>query len=40
MDVNPVIQLEGIEKVYQTGEVAVKAVRGVSLMWLRANSWR
>ena len=27
----PVIQLEGIEKVYQTGEVAVKAVRGVSL---------
>ena len=31
MDVKPVIQLEGIEKVYQTGEVAVKAVRGVSL---------
>ncbi len=31
MNVEPVIQLEGIEKVYQTGEVAVKAVRGVSL---------
>ena len=31
MERNPVIQLEGIEKVYQTGEVAVKAVRGVSL---------
>ena len=31
MDVQPVIRLEGIEKVYQTGEVAVKAVRGVSL---------
>ena len=31
MDVKPVIQLEGVEKVYQTGEVAVKAVRGVSL---------
>ena len=31
MDVKPVIQLEGIEKIYQTGEVAVKAVRGVSL---------
>lgn len=31
MDAKPVIQLEGIEKVYQTGEVAVKAVRGVSL---------
>ena len=31
MDDQPVIQLEGIDKVYQTGEVAVKAVRGVSL---------
>ena len=31
MERKPVIQLEGIEKVYQTGEVAVKAVRGVSL---------
>ena len=31
MDVKPVIQLDGVEKVYQTGEVAVKAVRGVSL---------
>ena len=31
MDAKSVIQLEGIEKVYQTGEVAVKAVRGVSL---------
>ncbi|MGD9782025.1 MAG: ABC transporter ATP-binding protein [Kiritimatiellia bacterium] len=31
MDAKPVIQLEGIEKVYQTGEVAVKAVRGVTL---------
>ena len=27
----PVIQLEGIEKTYHTGEVDVKAVRGVSL---------
>ena len=27
----PVIQLENIEKTYQTGEVEVKAVRGVSL---------
>ena len=34
MDVQPVIRLEGIEKVYQTGEVAVKAVRGVSLQVL------
>ena len=31
MDVKPVIQLDGVEKVYQTGEVAVKAVRAVSL---------
>ena len=31
MDAKPVIQLDGVEKVYQTGEVAVKAVRGVSL---------
>ena len=31
MDMKPVIQLDGVEKVYQTGEVAVKAVRGVSL---------
>ena len=31
MDVKPVIQLDGVEKVYQAGEVAVKAVRGVSL---------
>ncbi|MGD9613731.1 MAG: ABC transporter ATP-binding protein [Kiritimatiellia bacterium] len=31
MDAKPVIQLEGIDKIYQTGEVAVKAVRGVSL---------
>ncbi len=31
MDAKPVIQLESIEKVYQTGEVAVKAVRGISL---------
>ena len=31
MDAKPVIRLEGVEKVYQTGEVAVKAVRGVSL---------
>src|SRR5262245_24808559 len=27
----PVIQLEGIEKVYETGEIKVRAVRGVSL---------
>ena len=32
MQEQPVIQLEGVEKVYHTGEVAVKAVRGVSLM--------
>ena len=31
MDRRPVIQLEQIAKVYQTGEVAVHAVRGVSL---------
>ncbi len=31
MDVKPVIQLEAIDKVYQTGEVAVHAVCGVSL---------
>jgi putative ABC transport system ATP-binding protein len=31
VDASPVIQLEGIDKVYQTGEVAVHAVRGVSL---------
>ena len=31
MDAQPVIRLEGVEKTYQTGEVAVKAVRGVSL---------
>ena len=31
METQPVIRLEGVEKVYQTGEVAVKAVRGVSL---------
>ena len=31
MEAKPVIQLDGVEKVYQTGEVAVKAVRGVSL---------
>ena len=31
MDAQPIIQLEGIEKVYQAGEVAVKAVRGVTL---------
>jgi putative ABC transport system ATP-binding protein len=31
MDVHPLIELAGIEKVYQTGEIAVKAVRGVSL---------
>ena len=31
MDDKPVIQLDGVDKVYQTGEVAVKAVRGVSL---------
>ena len=30
----PVIRLDGIDKVYQTGEVAVKAVRGVSLQVL------
>ena len=31
MEANPVIRLEGLEKTYQTGEVAVHAVRGVSL---------
>ncbi len=31
MDSRPVIQLEGVDKIYQTGEVAVHAVRGVSL---------
>ena len=31
MDSKPVIQLDGVDKVYQTGEVAVHAVRGVSL---------
>ena len=31
MEAKPVIQLEGVDKVYQTGEVAVHAVRGVSL---------
>ena len=31
MGANPVIQLEAIDKIYQTGEVAVHAVRGVSL---------
>ena len=31
MDAQPVIQLEAIDKVYQTGEVAVHAVRNVSL---------
>ena len=31
MDAKPVIRLEGVEKVYQTGEVAVHAVRGASL---------
>ena len=34
MDAKPVIQLEAIDKVYQTGEVAVHAVRGVSLQVL------
>lgn len=31
METSPVIQLEGVEKVYQTGDIPVKAVRGVSL---------
>ena len=31
MEAHAVIRLEGIDKVYQTGEVAVHAVRGVSL---------
>ena len=31
MDAKPVIQLDGVDKVYQTGEIAVHAVRGVSL---------
>ncbi len=31
METKPVIRLERLEKIYQTGEVAVKAVRGVSL---------
>lgn len=31
MDAKPVIELDNVEKVYRTGEVAVKAVRGVSL---------
>ena len=31
METKPVIQLESLEKTYQTGEVAVKAVRRVSL---------
>ncbi len=34
MDAKPVIELDDVEKVYQTGEVAVKAVRGVSLQVL------
>ncbi|NCA82697.1 MAG: ABC transporter ATP-binding protein [Opitutae bacterium] len=33
----PVIQLDGVEKVYQTGEVAVKAVRGVSLTVMKGE---
>jgi len=38
----PVIKLAEIHKTYQTGEVEVKAVRGVSLEIFRANlsrSW-
>ena len=31
MGATPVIELENVDKVYQAGEVAVKAVRGVSL---------
>jgi len=31
MDMKPVIKLEDVHKTYQTGEVEVKAVRGVSL---------
>lgn len=31
MEAKPVIQLDGVEKVYQTGDIPVKAVRGVSL---------
>jgi putative ABC transport system ATP-binding protein len=30
--VTPVVQFEGVEKVYRTGDVEVRAVRGVSLM--------
>ena len=37
MDTKPVIQLDGVEKVYQTGEVAVKAVRGVSLTVMKGE---
>jgi putative ABC transport system ATP-binding protein len=31
MDAKPVIQLDGVDKVYQTGDIPVHAVRGVSL---------
>jgi putative ABC transport system ATP-binding protein len=31
VDAKPVIQLEGVEKVYHTGDIPVHAVRGVSL---------
>lgn len=31
METRPVIQLEEVEKIYQTGDIPVKAVRGVSL---------
>ena len=31
MDAKPVIQLEGVDKVYHTGDIPVHAVRGVSL---------
>ncbi len=34
MDAKPVIELDDVDKVYQTGEVAVHAVRGVSLQVL------
>ena len=37
METNVIIKLEGIQKVYHTGEVEVKAVRGVSLEIFRGE---
>ena len=37
METQPVIRLEKLEKIYQTGEVPVKAVRSVSLTVSRGD---